>query len=138
MTETPAIGGRSEWERFCLFALHPSHKLKMGWVNLHLLLWKHIAALLVKIELEGEKYAEEKIWAPAWIRFERKVLSLKEKVDIARRRAEGRGEEPRDMSGKTKHVEPLAAFTESGELVWDDKLVKTIKERGKLNTGQTR
>ena len=137
MTETPALKGGTDWERFCLFALHPTQKLTLGWINLHLLLWKHITALLVKIELEGEKYAEEKIWAPAWIRFERKVLALKEKVDMARRRAEGRGEKPRDMSGKTKHVEPLASFTEHGELKWNEQLVKAIKEKGKLNSGQT-
>ena len=40
-------------------------------------------------------------------------------------------------SGKTKHVEPLASFTEKGELKWNEQLVRTIKEKGKLNTGQT-
>jgi len=38
------------------------------------------------------------------------------------------------MSGKTKHVEPLAAFTEEGKLIWNEKLVKAIKEKGKLKT----
>ena len=87
--------------------------------------------------MEGEKYDEAKIWAPAWIRFERKVLALKEKVDIACRRARGRGEEPRDKSSKTKHVTPLASFTEDGALKWNGELVKAIKDEGKLSTGQT-
>ena len=106
-------------------------------MNLHLLLWKHIVALLTKIELEGEKYAEEKIWAPAWVRFERKVLTLKERVDIARRRALGRGDEPRDMSSKTKLVAPLALFTKEGDLAWNKELVAAIRDKGKLRSGQT-
>ena len=93
-------------------------------------------ALLTKIDLEGEKYAEEKIWAPAWIRFERKALALKEKVDIARRRAIGRGDEPRDMSSKTKLVAPLALFTKEGDLEWNKELVTAIRDRGKLKSGQ--
>ena len=136
-TETPPLRGDAEWERFCLFALHPAGKLDSGWVNLHLLLWKHIVALLTQIELEGEKYAEEKIWAPAWVRFERKVLTLKERVDIARRRALGRGDEPRDMSSKTKLVAPLAIFTKEGDLEWNRELVAAIRDKGKLKSGQT-
>ena len=102
-----------------------------------MLIWKHIVALLTRIEMEGEKYAEEKIWAPAWVRFERKVLALKEKVDIARRRAIGRGDEPRDMSSKTKLVAPLAQFTKEGDLEWNKSLVKAIRDKGKLKAGQT-
>ena len=39
----------------------------------------------------GEKYEEHKIWAPAWIRFEKKVLTLNEKVTIEVRRSISRG-----------------------------------------------
>ena len=52
-------------------------------------------ALLVRIEEEGvgEKFsAHEKVWAPAWMRFEKKVLAHKEKVDIEVRRSVSRGE----------------------------------------------
>ena len=38
MTKAPALQGITEWERFCLFALHPSLQLSLGWINLHLLL----------------------------------------------------------------------------------------------------
>ena len=45
--------------------------------------------------------------APHWIRFERKVLALKEKVDIEVRRSVGRGEPTRNMQKKSKPVKPL-------------------------------
>ena len=45
----------------------------------------------MRIEEEGEKYAEHKIWAPAWIRFEKKVLTLNERVTIEARRSISRG-----------------------------------------------
>ena len=35
-----------------------------GWINLHLLVWKQ----LVRIEEEGEKYAEHKILGPRVVR----------------------------------------------------------------------
>ena len=60
-------------------------------------------ALLARAEEEGEKYAEHKVW----IRFERKVLALKEKVDIEVCRSVGRGEPTRNMQKKSKPVEPL-------------------------------
>ena len=41
--------------QFCLFAVLPSGKVEEGWIALHLLLWKQLVALLVRIELEGEK-----------------------------------------------------------------------------------
>ena len=102
---------------------------------MHLLLWKHLIALLVQIEEEGEEYAEHRIWAPTWIRFERKVLALKEKVDIEVRRSESRGEPVRDMTRKSKPVEPIASFTETGDLEWNEDLVSRIKELGKLRKG---
>ena len=116
LAELPELKGGTEKERFGLFALHPRGRVKEGWINMHLLLWKHLIALLVQIEEEGEEYAEHKIWAPTWIRFERKVLALKEKVDIEVRRSESRGEPVRDMTRKSKPVEPMASFTETGDL----------------------
>ena len=84
---------------------------------------------------EGEKYAEHKVWAPTWIRFEKKVLALKEKVDIEVRRSESRGEPIRNMTKKSKSVEPLARFTEDGDLVWNKDLVEKIKKLSKPSTG---
>ena len=118
-----------EWERFSLFALLPNGKLQEGWMNLHLLIWKQFIALLVRIELEGDKYDEKAIWAPAWTRFERKVLALKARVDEDIRRGEARGDEPRDMSKRSKIMAPIARFSAGGELIWDDSIVKAIKSK---------
>ena len=135
LAELPVLSSQTERERFGLFALHPKGKVQEGWINLHLLLWKHLIALLARVEEEGEKYAEHKIWAPTWIRFERKVLTLKEKVDIEVRRSMGRGEKIRDMSRKSRPVEPFAEFTEEGDLKWNDELVKKIKQLCKQSAG---
>ena len=121
----------SEWERFCLFALLPSGKLAEGWINLHLLIWKQLIALLVRIELEGEKYDEKAVFGPTWTRFERKVLALKTKVDEDLRRTESRGDLPRDMSKRSRCIAPLAEFSKEGELVWNEEIVKEIKKKFK-------
>ena len=83
----------------------------------------------------GEKYEEHKIWAPAWIRFEKKVLTLNEKVAIEVRRSISRGGKIRNMQRKSKPVEPLASFTEEGDLEWNTDLVEKIRELGKLSKG---
>ena len=73
---------RNKKERFGLFgftALHPQRKIEGGWINLHLLIWKQLIALLVRIEEEGEKFSAQKVWAPAWMRFEKKVLAHNQK-----------------------------------------------------------
>ena len=62
LTGLPALQDPTEKLRFGLFALHPRGKVTDGWINLHLLLWKQLIALLVRIKEEGEKYAEHKIW----------------------------------------------------------------------------
>ena len=49
----------------------------------------------------------------------------------------GRGDEPRDMSSKTKLVAPLALFTKEGDLEWNKELVAAIRDKGKLRSGQT-
>ena len=120
-----------EWERFCLFGLLPAGKLAEGWINLHLLMWKHLIALLVRIELEGDNFDEKAVWGPTWSRFERKVLALKAKVDADIRRADARGEPPRDMSKRTRSVAPLASFSKEGELVWNNELTKKIQAKFK-------
>ena len=135
LTGLPALQDPTEKLRFGLFALHPRGRVTDGWINLHLLLWKQLIALLVRIEEEGEKYAEHKIWAPAWIRFEKKVLTLNEKVAIEVRRSISRGEKIRNMQRKSKPVEPLASFTEEGDLEWNTDLVEKIRELGKLSKG---
>ena len=96
MAGLPELTDPKDRDRFGLFALHPGGKVLEGWINLHLLLWKHLIALLARVEDEGEKYAENKVWAPTWIRFERKVLTLKEKVDIEVRWSVGRGGENKE------------------------------------------
>ena len=135
LTGLPELTGQNEKDRFGLFALHPKGRVLGGWINLHLLLWKHLIALLARVEEEGEKYAEHKIWAPTWIRFERKVLALQEKVDIEVRRSVSRGEPIRNMTKKSKSVEPLAQFTEDGDLVWNKDLVEEIKKLSKPSKG---
>ena len=86
--------------------------------------------------MEGEKYRAESVWAPTWARLERKILALKEKVDIEVRRQESRGDQPRDMRRKSRAIEPLASFTERGDLEWNENLVKRLKTLGKPATGQ--
>ena len=84
-------------------------------------------ALLGRIELEGEKFDETQVWAPAWARLERKVLALKYKVGEVVRRAESRGDQVPDMRKRSVCVAPLASFGIGGEFRWNDELVKKIK-----------
>ena len=46
LTGLPALQDPTEKLRFGLFALHPRGKVTDGWINLHLLLWKQLIALL--------------------------------------------------------------------------------------------
>ena len=82
---------------------------------------------IVRIELEGEKYDEKQVWAPAWARLEKKILALKYKVDEAIRRAESRGDNPPDVSKRTRCVTPLASFDKEGKMSWNTELVTKIK-----------
>ena len=66
---------------------------------------------------------------------ERKVLALKERVDIEVRQSVSRGEPIRNMIKKSKSVEPLAQFTEDGDLVWNKDLVEEIKKLSKPSKG---
>ena len=90
-------------------------------------MWKQFIALLVRIELEGEKFDATQVWAPAWTRLEKKILALKFRVNETKRRAESRGEQVPDLSKRSTAIEPIARFNENGDLEWDDDLVKEIK-----------
>lgn len=116
-------------------SLHPKRKMEGGWINLHLLIWKQLIALLVRIEEEGEKFNAQKVWAPAWMRFEKKVLAHKEGVDIEVRRSVSRGEQIRDMRKKPRPIEPFASYLEEGDLIWNESLVRKVRELGKLSRG---
>ena len=135
MTGLPELQSEMERERFGLFALHPEGRVEEGWLNLHLLIWKQLIAHLVRIEEEGEKFDASKVWAPAWIRFEKKVLAHKEKIEIEVRRSVSRGEPIRNMRKKSRPIAPLARYEEGGELIWDDDLVKKVRELGRLSKG---
>ena len=130
LTETPYIPD-DKWDRFTLFALLPSGKMPDIWVDLHLLLWKQLIALLVRIELEGDKFTTQQIWGSAWARLRQKILALRHRVDETLRRAESRGEEPPDVSKRTRWVEPLASFDKTGHFKWNDDLVAELDKLGK-------
>ena len=127
MAGVAKLVGEEQVARFALFALLPKGKVAKGWVNFHLLLWKHLVAAIVRVELEGEKFECKNVWAPSWVRFEKKTLALAERVAMEKRRADGRGAKCRDLSSRSAQIEPLAEFSENGELVWNDDLVKKIK-----------
>ena len=131
LTGTAPLRTVTERERFGLFALHPTERLKEGWVNLHLLLWKHLVAAIVKVELEEEKYRNENVWAPTWKRLERKVLALLERVQSDVRRKTSRGEPVPDMRRRSRPIEPIASFDEGGNLIWNEEIKQKLKELGK-------
>ena len=114
----------------------PFKKIDDGWINLHLLLWKHLVATMVAVELEGAKYDARSVWAPAWKRFEKKALALEERVRIEIRRAEARGEEPRDMEPRSHPLRPIGRFSKGGKLEWNHELVAKIKDLAGLKSGE--
>ena len=119
-------------ERFALFAIHPGGGITPpGWVNLHLLLWKHLVALLTRIEMDGHVFAASKVWAPAWIRLRTKIRAHEYATKEIIRRADSRGEPPPKLDSRSKTVSPFAEYDEDGKLVWDEKLVKRLEELGK-------
>ena len=122
-----------KWDRFSLFALLPGGKLPDIWIDLHLLLWKQLIALLVRVELEGEKFALEKVWAPAWTRLKEKILTLRYRVNETLRRAESRGEDPPDVSKRTRWIDPLASIDEAGSFEWNKELYSKLENLGKKN-----
>ena len=46
-------------------------------------------------------------------------------------RSESRGEEPPDVSKRTRWVEPLASFDKTGHFKWNDDLVAELEKLGK-------
>ena len=60
---------------------------------------------------------------------ERYELAMKDRVDEDLRRCDGRGDDPRDMSKRSKIVAPIAKFTAEGELVWNEDIVKAVKNK---------
>ena len=67
--------------------------------------------------------------------MKRKIEALKTRVDEDVRRAEARGDEPKDMTKRSRPMEPLASFDKEGKLTWNEKLVKSIEELAK-DTGK--
>ena len=117
-----------ERERFALFAAVPSGPpLQSGWINLHLLLWKHLVHLLTKVETEDAKFSEHEVWQAAWHRLERKALAKQESTKTIILRADSRGDEPPDLERKSAPLAPMASFDEFGSLVWDDEFHRKIQ-----------
>ena len=80
--------------RHALFAILPNGKPELeGWVNLHLLLWKQLVFLMVRMDTEDAAFDPKTVWKGALRRFETKAKTLCEKVRIQVRRAISRGKE---------------------------------------------
>ena len=123
-------------QRFALFALLPSGdgvtpNAPDGWINLHLLLWKYIIALLVRIDTEDAKFKPKDIWGPAWARFQSKCYALNEGVKATLRLFESRGyDNPPDLKNRGSPMRPIADIVPEGEhagaLEWDKGIEKEI------------
>ena len=119
-------------ERWALFAITPSgEKLKDGLVNLHLLIWKYLIALLTRMETEDEEYEPHKVWQAAWSKFQQKALAKSEAARTELLRAESRGLQKPTLEKKSKCMAPLVGLDEDGALVWDDKSARIIEELAK-------
>ena len=120
-------------ERFGLFAILPGNKkTPEGWINFHLLIWKHIVAHLVRIDTENETFDPRQVWRPAWIRMERKCLALQEKTQALIRLYESRANPfPPDVSRKGAPMYPLADIRPDGSLKWGAivEQIKKVKEQ---------
>ena len=107
-----------EKQRYDLFTVRSNgRRVEEGWVNLHLLVWKQLVATLVRMETEGEAFARANVWRPAWKRFEKKACALAFKARQAVLRAEDRGEEERDVSGRGAPLWPIGTITKEGSLL---------------------
>ena len=51
------------------------------------------------------------------------------------RRSVSRGEQIRDMRKKPRPIEPFASYLEEGDLIWNESLVRKVRELGKLSRG---
>ena len=113
---------RNELERFGLFCILPGNiKTPDGWVNFHLLLWKHIIAHMVRIDTEDEKYDPRNIWEPAWIRLERKCLVIQENAQSVLRLYESRGYGVLpDVKKRGRPMFPIGYIGGDGILGWSE------------------
>ena len=59
---------------------------------------------------------------------ETKILALRHRVGETLRRAASRGEEPPDVSNRTRWVDPLASFDKEGIFKWNDDLVSKLEK----------
>jgi len=119
----------TERKRFALFALLPDGKqLEPGWINLHLLLWKHIIYALTVVSTEDATFEQHSIWQAAWARFERKAHAKQENTRTLLLRAESRGSNSPDIKSKARPLAPIASFEEDAKLVWDNNIVALISK----------
>ena len=116
--------------RSALFLIPPRGlEIEEGWVNLHLLLWKHIVAHLVRIDTENEKFDRRSIWKPAWSRFKDKCRTLQVRVQDHRRLAESRGySKLPDLSKRGSPMAPIASFDEQGRIEWNEEICEKIEQ----------
>ena len=91
-------------------------------MNLHLLIWKHLIAHMVRIDTEDEKFEGRQVWKPAWIRMERKILALQEKAQAKIRLYESRGNAPpSDIKSRSAPMHPIAALdSDTGIAAWTE------------------
>ena len=80
------------------------------------------------LQIEGTPLHINSIWQAAWQRFVWKAEALGEKVKTLHLRAESRGDEPPNSSGKGTAMSPLATFTEGGSLIWTEDLKHKIEK----------
>ena len=95
-----------------------------------ILLWKFIIIDLTAVALEGATLRTHSVWRSAWFRLRSKVMAKSETLKARVRRARSRGKEPPDVSGTSKIIDPIAKFSETGEIVWNEDLVKEIEKLG--------
>jgi len=120
---------RNEKARFGLFALTPGngHQLPEGWVNFHLLLWKHLIYSITMVEIEDKKFAPHEVWQATWTRLEKKVLAKQVGIRAVIRRADSRGETLPDIVNRGKVIAPLASLSPDGKFEWNELILTEIK-----------
>ena len=117
--------------RHTLFAIKPDGGIEdEGWVNLHLLLWKHVIFSLVQVDTEDVAFTQHGVWQPTWYRLEKKALALSERAKAVIRRAANRGEQTPDVTNRGDPLKPIARIDATGHLVWNDEIVKKLKSLG--------
>ena len=93
---------------------------------------------VARIDTENEKFALEKVWAPAWIRLERKIKAMQTVFLEARRRKIARGEPPPNTKRLAWITKPLTLLNDEGDLEWNAELRnKILSLSGKGNAGPT-